>query len=575
VAGKLIVGGAEAGPTLLRGIDLVADGVARTFGPCGRSAILQRADAGPLVTSSGLRISESIELVRDPFLNQGVQLLREVARENHARVGDGNTAAMLVAREIAREAVRMVAAGASPPALRAAIADASAEAAAWIETQARPVAGRHELAAIAASAARDLDWGELIADALVTVGANGVVTVEDDRMFGVSLALREGMAFENGLAARDLATDPIRRETVLDRPYVLVASERLTEISQLAPILRAVAAERTGLLIIAEEISGDALTMLVLNVRKRRIPAVAVKAPMFGSDRDAALQDIAVLTGGEVHGPALGCETRRATVGRLGLAERVTITSRDTTIVGGAGDPVAIARRQVEVAREIDYLETEYERDKRRRRLARLGGSIAVIRVGRDTGTEQEETRNRLNAGIRAARAALRGGVVPGGGSTLLRAKAAVRPTSGDDEIGRAIVRRALETPVRQIARNAGIDAASAVSRTEHAPPGHGLDIERDRVVDLHGVGILDAANVLCSVMTVAASVAGTCVLAHGIVCDRPLPRMRRRSHGHHHGPDGGHFGPAAQTDAAHTHRHDHGAHGHSHEHEHPVHAEL
>ena len=543
MSSRLISHGDSARRSLLSGIDLVADLVGPTLGPRGLHVVVQRYDAPPLIVNDGVTIARSLELLQDPLRNQGVQLVREAATAADEFLGDGTTTAILLARAIVRESFKRVAQGASPVALRRGIDGAAREACDWIRSQSRAVDGQDDLARVAAVASRSRHVGNLVAEALSQVGADGVIRIEDDRVYGIRLEFREGMRFENGLLAPGLTTDLIRGETVFERPYVLAASERITQVRQLVPILTAITQERASLLIIADEVSGDALALLVLNVSKRRLPAVAVKAPAFGPDRAEALRDIAIFTGGEVFGPGVGRNVDRARVDQLGRAERAIVTREDTTIVGGHGDPAATAARAREIEAETSYLASQYERDKRRIRLARLGGAVALLRVGLDTEAEQEETRYRIHDAVQAGRAALVAGIVPGGGATLLRAASAIRngDERDDESAGRSVVRIAVEAPLRQLAANANIDPSMAVARVKGSPADHGLDVNTDRLVDLFSAGICDPANVVCSTLEIAVSVAGTCVLTDGMIAHPPIPIRHHRGHGQSHAHSHGH----------------------------------
>jgi chaperonin GroEL len=561
-AGKLIVSGDGARVALMRGLDLVADAVGPTLGPSGSHVLLQRHDAGPLVTNDGVTIARAIELLSDPYTNQGVQLLREVAGVTDTVVGDGTTTAVITARELLRRALAAVTRGADCASLCRGLTSGWTMASELIGDSAEPLRDAEELTALAANAARDRRIGELVAAALERTGQDGVINVDDHRAFGVRLEFADGMSFPSGLLAPGLATDEVRRETVFVRPLILLASERITQISQLAPVLRQAAAERTPLVAIADEVSGDALTMLVLNVRRRTVPAVAVKAPLFGEDRVAMLQDIAALTGATVCGPGTGTSVANATIAALGRAERVTVTHERTTITAGAGDERAIAGRLAGIDAELSYLESEYERDKRRLRRACLSGTVATIGVGLDTVVEQEETRLRIIDAIRSGRAAMRSGVVPGGGSVLVRAAAALRRDAGTgaDGLGQRILARSLEAPLRQLAANAGLDPAVAVRGVQSAPAGFGLDLESGTIVDLRARGVIDATDVVRVAVQSAVSIARTALLAEVIVAQRPLPRQPKRPYGHHHGHDHGHFGG---VDPAHDHGHAHLGHVH------------
>jgi chaperonin GroEL len=544
VRGKVVVYQDRARQSLLRGVDLITDLVAPTLGPRGSHVVLQRFDAPPLVTNDGVTIARSLEMLQDPLINQGVQLLREVASTAEDFVGDGTTTAMILARAILRESYQQVERGVAPEALCRGIDEAAAAAGEWIQSQSRPIEGTADLARVATIASRDPHIGRLVAEALDRVGADGVVRIDDDRAYGVNLEFLEGMRFQSGLLAPGLATDELRGETAFDRPFVLAANERITQVRQLVPVLSAVADERAPLLIVADEVSGDALTLLVLNVRKRRLPVVAVKAPAFGPDRTDALLDVAAYTGGELLGPDSGRQVASAGLDHLGRADRVIVTRDHTAVIGGHGVPERISERTRQAAAEMSYLESDYEREKRRVRVARLAGAVAVLRVGLDTQAEQEETRHRIRDAVQAGRAAMTDGIVPGGGTTLLRATEAIDERSP----GWAVVRNALEAPLRQLAANAGTDPSVTVARVRAASHGHGIDMETGRTVDLVAAGIFDPAKIVRSTLEIAVSVARSCVRADAIVAHRPTPRPRRRGHGHGDGHGHGH----------HDHDHDH-----------------
>lgn len=535
--GKLLRRDDAARQLLLRGIDMVADAVGPTLGPCGRHVVLQRRDAGPLVTNDGVTVARSLELLRDPLVNQGVQLVREVADTTETAIGDGTTTATLLARAMVREAYKQAAHGADPAAVKRGIERAGKAVSEYVRAASRPL--RHgDVQRVAALASRDQRIGALIAEALEAVGEDGPVRVRDDRAYGVHLDVHTGLRFDNGVLSPALLVDPSARETVFEGAYVLLADERITQVRQLVPVLEQMVERRSALLVVADELSGDALTLLTLNVKRRRIPVAAVKAPMYGEDRAASLRDLAVATGGRVLGPGLGRSVEKADIGALGRADRVVVTPDETVIVGPHGDPSEIAARAAEIQAELAYLESDYERDKRRLRLARIRGAVAELRVGLDTQAEQDETRHRINDAVHAARAAIRGGTVPGGGATLLRAAAAVRRyeiAARDERLGAEIVAAALEAPLRQLAANAGLDPSLAVDRVRAAPAGHGLDVRSDEIVDLTDAGIFDPTELVCSTVAVAVSMAGICLLSELIVAARPLPRQPRRHHGHGH----------------------------------------
>ena len=399
----------------------------------------------------------------------------------------------------------------------------------------------------------------MVADALRAVGADGVVRIEDDTAFGIRLSVRRGLRFDGGLISPALAVDAAARETAFDDPYLLLADERVSEIDQLAPVLSAAAEARRPLVIIAGEVSGEALRLLIANVRRRGLPVAAVKAPLFGPDRSAALEDIAIRTGGVVHGGTTGRGVRRARLDGLGRAARVVVTADATAILEGRGDPAAIAARAREIRAAISYESSRYERDKLRTRLARLDGALAVVSIGLDSEIEQDETRHRVHDAVQAGRAAITGGILPGGGSALVKAARTLGAGGhGDETAGRAVLRTALEAPLRQLARNAGLEPSVAVAQVAPAPFAEGLDVQRREPRDLVAAGIFDATEVVCASLRIAASIARTCLRSEAIIAHAPLviPPRPHHPHGHHHhgDPDGhthGHHHPAPEPEQA------------------------
>lgn len=543
--GRLVRRSDEARTALLAGVDCVADAVAPTLGPCGRPVALQRPDAPPLITTDGVTIARSLEMLSDPILNQGVQLLRQASSEAETLVGDGTTTATVLARALLHEAVRAVEAGAEPVALERALGEATGVVERWLRSRAEPLDGdEHMLGRVAAIAARDERIGALVAEALQQVGAEGVVRIEDAHAYGVHLTLREGMQFENGLLSPGLVVDQLRGETVFEWPYVALVQERITQVRQLSPLLSQVAEAQRPIVLIADELSGDALTLLVLNVARRRVPVAAVKAPEFGADREEALRDLATWSGGTVLGTALGRSLEHAKLEDLGQAKRALLTRETTALIDGAGTSEEVSERCASIEGEVRRIESDYERTKRRTRLARLAGAIAVIGVGSDTQVEQEEIRHRVNDAVQAGRAAISGGMVPGGGAALVHAAAAFndgRPSG----LAQQILAKALQAPLRQLALNSDIEPAVAVQQVRALPFGHGLDMVSRRPVDLHEAGVVDPVDVVIAALVVASSIARTCLRCEWIIAQKPLPRFRRlhHPHGHHH-----HGDPAGHT---------------------------
>jgi chaperonin GroEL len=550
--GRLYASGDRAREALVRGVDLVADLVGPTLGPRGRHVVVQRLDAPPLITNDGVTIARALEMLRDPMTNQGVQLVKEVSSTTEDVVGDGTTTAALLARAIVRAAFTRCVAGANPVALTRGIDAAVGEVVAWLTERSAPGQDPAVVARVGAVAARDPKIGTMVAEALGAVGADGVVRLEDDTAFGVRLAIHRGMRFDGGLISPALAVDTTALETAFDDPYLLLADERISEVDQLVPVLSAVAAERRPLVIIADEISGEALRLLIANVRRRGLPVAAVKAPLFGPDRSAALEDMAIRTGGLVHGGTTGRSVRRAGLDALGRAARVVVAADTTSVIEGRGDHASIAARAREIRAAIAYEGSEYERDKLRTRLARLDGALAIVSIGLDSDTEQEETRHRIHDAVQAGRAAIRGGILPGGGAALVKAAGHLQAAGeGDEAAGRAVVRRALEAPLRQLAHNAGLEPSVAVEQVASTPFAQGLDMERLELCDLVEAGIFDATEVVCATLQIAASIARTCIHSEAIIAHPPLviPRRPHHPHGHHH-----HGDPEGHTHGHHHH---------------------
>ncbi len=527
------------------GVNLVASAVAPTLGPFGSHVLIQRLDAPPLVTNDGVTIARSIEMLRDPILNQGVQLLRQASEQSESAVGDGTTTATVLARELLRGALQLVTAGHDPSRLAAEISTGVEQVARWLRERSEPLEETLQaIKDVASLAARDDQIAQSVAEALIEVGSDGVVRVEDSRTYGLKLEIIDGMRFSNGLAAPGLIVDQALGESAFDHPLIALAQERLTKVSQLKPLLEQAAAAQRAVILIADEISGDALTMLVLNVANRRIPVAAVKAPDFGPDRAAAMRDIAAWSGGELFGEEFGRTLAAARLSELGTVERAIINSDSTILIGGGGQAGMVSERAAGIRAELRITDSDYESTKLRVRLARLGGAVAVVGVGCDSQVEQEEVRHRVSDAVQAGKAALRSGMVPGGGAALAGAGRALFAPGDKRSPGQQILCEALAAPARQIALNAGYDAAACLSGYQSAGFGWGLDVRSGEWIDLNAAGIRDPLEVVVSALVSAASVARMGLLCEVIVAMKPLPKIRRphHEHGHHyHGDPGGH----------------------------------
>ncbi len=544
-SGSLLLESDDARNALLRGVDLVASTVVRTLGPSGSYVVLQRRDAPPLVTNDGVTIARSVDAVHDPLINQGVQLLKQASEVSELSVGDGTTTATVIARSLLSSAFRHVAGGADPSELVRGLERGIEAVVAWLNERAEPLdRSKASIFEVARLAARDEGVAGVVAEALEAVGEAGVVRVEDSTEYGLNLRVMEGMRFDNGLAAPGLIVDPVRRESVFENPLVAIAEERLTQVSQLRALFEQVAEQRRPLVLIADEISGEALSLLILNVARRGMPVAAVKAPDFGPDRAASMRDIASWSGGMLFGEQFGRTLATAKIDELGAVERAIVTTDSTTLVGGAGRSEDVAIRVSGINAELRSTESEYEKTKLLIRLARLGGSVAVIGVGCDTAAEQEEIRHRVTDAVQAGKAALRGGMVPGGGTALLQAAEALLPASGQRSVADGVLAAGLVAPARQLATNAGIDAAGFVQRLRAMPFGQGIDLHTGDEGEMKSLGVRDPLEVTVAALVAAGSVARMGILCEVVIAKQPLPVMRRphHEHGHnYHGDPEGH----------------------------------
>jgi chaperonin GroEL len=516
---------ADARKALEAGVDAVADAVKVTLGPKGRYVVLDKKFGAPTITNDGVTIAREIE-VEDVFENQGAQLVREVATATNDVAGDGTTTATVLAQAIVRQGLKNVAAGANPLALKRGIERAVDEVVANIATQSKEVSGKDQIARVATISAGDEEIGDVIADAIEKVGKDGVVNVEEGQTFGMDLEFTEGMQFDKGYISPYMVTDQDRMEAVLEEPYILIANQKIGSVRDILPVLEQVIQSGKPLLIIAEDVEGESLATLVVNKLRGTFTGVAVKAPGFGDRRKRMLEDIAILTGGEVITEEMGLKLENTQLSQLGKARRLVVAKDTTTIVDGAGDGEAIKGRINQIKTEIENTDSDFDREKLQERLAKLSGGVAVVKVGAATETEMKEKKHRVEDALQATRAALEEGIVPGGGIALLQASDAVSvdgSVSDDDEkTGARIVLRALEEPLRQIAQNAGLEGSVVVNDVRHAKAGQGLNASTNEIVDLVGAGIIDPAMVTRSALQNAASIAKNILTTEAIVAEVP-----------------------------------------------------
>jgi chaperonin GroEL len=521
---KIIHFDEEARRGLERGLNILADTVKVTLGPRGRNVVLEKKWGAPTITNDGVSIAKEIEL-DDPFERIGAELVKEVAKKTDDVAGDGTTTATVLAQALVREGLRNVAAGADPITLKRGIEKAVKAVIEELHANAKPVETKEQIAATASISAGDTQIGELIAEAIDKVGREGVVTVEESNTFGIELELTEGMRFDKGYVSAYMVTDPERQEAVLEDAYVLIANSKISNIKDILPIVDKVIQANKPLLIIAEDIDGEALATLIVNKIRGIFKSVAVKAPGFGDRRKAMLQDIAILTGGQVISEEVGLKLDATTLDLLGRARKVVITKDETTIVEGAGDADMIAGRVEQIRREIDNTDSDYDREKLQERLAKLAGGVAVIKAGAATEVELKERKHRIEDAVRNAKAAVEEGIVAGGGVALLQAgKAAFEKLSltGDEAVGANIVRVAISAPLKQIALNAGLEPGVVAERVAGLPSGHGLNAATGEYVDMLKEGINDPVKVTRSALQNAASIAGLFLTTEAVVAEKP-----------------------------------------------------
>ena len=520
---KMLKFSEDARRALERGVNTLADAVKVTLGPKGRYVVLDRKFGAPTITNDGVTIAREIE-VDDPFENQGAQLVREVATATNDVAGDGTTTATVLAQAIVREGLKNVAAGANPMGLKRGIEAAVDVVVGEIAKQSKEVSGKEDIARVAAISSRDRAIGDVISDAIEKVGKDGVVNVEEGQTFGMDLEFTEGMQFDRGYMSPYMVTDQDRMEAVLDDPFLLIHGGKISSVQDILPLLEQVIGQGRPLLIIAEDVDGEALATLIVNKLRGTFTGIAVKAPGFGDRRKRMLEDIAILTGGEVISEEMGLKLANAQVSQLGRARKVVIAKDTTTIIDGAGDTDEIKGRIKQIKAEIDTTDSDFDREKLQERLAKLAGGVAVVKVGAATETEMKERKHRVEDALQATRAALEEGIVPGGGVVLINSIKALDglKLTGDEATGASIIRRALEEPLRQLAENAGLEGSVVVAEVKTRKPGIGLNVDTGEYVDLVKAGIIDPAMVTRSALQNAASIAKNIITTECIVADKP-----------------------------------------------------
>ncbi|MEU4364352.1 chaperonin GroEL [Promicromonospora sp. NPDC023987] len=523
---KIIAFDEEARRSMERGLNQLADTVKVTLGPKGRNVVLDKKWGAPTITNDGVSIAKEIDL-DDPYERIGAELVKEVAKKTDDVAGDGTTTATVLAQALVKEGLRVVAAGANPIAIKRGIEKATEAVTEQLLNAAKEIETKEEIAATAAISAGDPAIGELIAEALDKVGKEGVITVEESNTFGLELELTEGMRFDKGFLARYFETDPERQEAVLEDPYVLIVESKISNVKDMLPLLDQVMKSGKSLLIIAEDVEGEALATLVLNKIRGTFKSVAVKAPGFGDRRKAMLQDIAILTGGQVITETVGLKLENATLEELGQARKVVVTKDETTIVEGAGDADLIAGRVNQIRSEIDKSDSDYDREKLQERLAKLAGGVAVIKAGAATEVELKERKHRIEDAVRNAKAAVEEGIVAGGGVALIQAGAvafAKLELEGDEAIGASIVRAAIDAPLKQIAVNAGLEGGVVAEKVRNLPSGQGLNAQTGVYEDLLAAGVNDPVKVTRSALQNASSIAALFLTTEAVVADKPEP---------------------------------------------------
>ncbi|MCH6269468.1 chaperonin GroEL [Neobacillus citreus] len=515
----------DARRAMLRGVDTLADAVKVTLGPKGRNVVLEKKFGSPLITNDGVTIAKEIEL-EDAFENMGAKLVAEVASKTNDVAGDGTTTATVLAQAMIREGLKNVTAGANPMGIRKGIEKAVTAAVAELKAISKPIEGKESIAQVAAISSDDKEVGQLIAEAMERVGNDGVITIEESKGFTTELDVVEGMQFDRGYASPYMVTNTDKMEAILDNPFVLITDKKITSIQEILPVLEQVVQQGKPLLLIAEDVEGEALATLVLNKLRGTFNAVAVKAPGFGDRRKAMLEDIAALTGAEVITEELGRDLKSATIQSLGRAAKIVVTKENTTIVEGAGSTEAIQARVNQIRVQLEETTSEFDKEKLQERLAKLAGGVAVIKVGAATETELKERKLRIEDALNATRAAVEEGIVSGGGVALLNvySKVAELQAEGDEQTGINIVLRAMEEPVRTIATNAGLEGSVIVERLKHEEVGTGFNAASGQWVNMIDAGIVDPTKVTRSALQNAASVAAMFLTTEAVVADKPEP---------------------------------------------------
>jgi chaperonin GroEL len=544
---KILEFNEDARKSLERGVNRLADAVKVTLGPRGRNVVIDKKWGAPTITNDGVTIAREVEL-DDPYENMGAQLAKEVATKTNDVAGDGTTTATVLAQAMVREGLRNVAAGASPMALKKGIEAAVARVSEILLGNAREIETKDDIAHVASISAQDPAIGELIAEAMEKVGKDGVITVEESNTMGLELEFTEGLQFDKGYISPYFVTDAERMEASFDDPYILIANSKIAAIHELLPLLEKVLQAGRPLLIVAEDVEGEALSTMVVNKIRGTLNACAVKAPGFGDRRKAMLQDMAVLTGGQVVSAEIGLKLDTVGLDMLGSARKVTITKDTTTIVDGGGSAEDIKGRIAQIKAEIEKSDSDWDREKLQERLAKLAGGIGVIRVGAATEVELKEKKHRLEDAISATRAAVEEGIVAGGGTALVVAAAGLDKLdlTGDEATGAAIVRKSLDEPLRWIAQNAGHEGYVVVQKVRDLPIGHGLNAATGQYVDLMAAGVVDPVKVTRSAVQNAASIAAMLLTTETLVAEKPQPEEGAPAptpgHGHGHGPGGSHY---------------------------------
>ncbi len=513
----------DARRSIERGVNVLADAVKVTLGPKGRYVVLDKKFGAPTITNDGVTIAREIEL-EDPFENQGAQLMREAATSTDDVAGDGTTTATVLAQAIVREGLKNVAAGANPMGLKRGIEKSVDAVVEDLKAHSKEVSGKEDIARVGTVVSREREIGDVIADAIEKVGKDGVVNVEEGQTFGLELEFTEGMQFDKGYLSPYMITDPERMEAVLDEPYILIANQKIGAVKDLLPVLEQVIQAGRPLLIVAEDVEGESLATIVVNKLRGTFTAVAVKAPGFGDRRKRMLEDIAVVSGGEVITEELGLKLENTKLSQLGSARKIVVDKDTTTIIDGAGDTEGIKGRIKQLKSEIENTDSDFDREKLQERLAKLSGGVAVVKVGAATEVEIKEKKHRVEDALKATRAALEEGIGPGGGVALLNASASINldELEGDEKTGAQIILRALEEPLRQLAYNAGLEGSVVVNQVRAAKKGEGLNVETGEIDDLVKAGIIDPTMVTRSALQNAASIAKNILTTEAIVAEMP-----------------------------------------------------